>query len=55
MLTNPSSQQKIKFLKTQKYRKFLSGKHIPNYKTKQKKPKSVFLNKSLIPSIKTEK
>ena len=40
---------------TQKYMKFLSGKHIPNYKTKQKMPKSVFLNKSLIPCTKTKK
>ena len=32
-------KKKKKRLKAQKYRKFLSGKHIPNYKTKQNKKK----------------
>ena len=56
---NPSSQKKKKkkegVKKPKKYRKFLSSKPIPNHKTKQKKPKSVFLNKSLIFSTKTKK
>ena len=50
MLTNPSCQQKIKILKTQKYRKFLSGKHIPNYKTKPKKKKAQIYLPQQIPN-----